>query len=175
MLRDQWSAEETETRVDVRYDQRRHISDRNRPCLVPGQRIEVEVPIQGETELMYARASTSNFSPPRAGISGGSLRIVIEIPHDDADRNPRGEIDKTLADVDEHLSWIRNDLASFNASLPGAADQAVNGRRQLVLGNQGRAASLGIPLKNRDGAPTTYAVPDIRRKVMPKLFVVARH
>lgn len=85
-LRDQWSTDETEMRVDVRYDQRRHVSDRNRPCLVPGQRIEVEVPIHGEADLMYARASTFNFSPPRAEIRGGSLRIVIEIPHDAADR-----------------------------------------------------------------------------------------
>lgn len=173
LLRDQWSADETETRVDVRYDQRRHVSDRNRPCLVPGQRIEVEVPIHGETELMYARASTYNFSPPRAGIRDGSLRIVFEIPHGDNDRDLRAEIDKMLNDVEEHLSWIRNDLAGFGASLPGAAEQAVNDRRQRVLANQGRAASLGIPLKKRDGAPATYAVPDVRRKVLPKLPAAA--
>ncbi|MDO9067166.1 MAG: hypothetical protein Q7W05_01765, partial [Deltaproteobacteria bacterium] len=77
LLRNQWSADETETQIDVRHDQRRYVSDRNRPCLIPGQRIEVEVPIQGETELLYARASTYNFSPPRAEIRGGSLRIVI--------------------------------------------------------------------------------------------------
>lgn len=173
LLRDQWSADETETQIDVRHDQRRYVSDRNRPCLIPGQRIEVEVPIQGETELLYARASTYNFSPPRAEIRGGSLRIVIEVPHDAADRNIRGEIDKTLNEVDEHLSWIRNDLTGFNSSLPGAAQQAVNGRRERVLANQGRAASLGIPLKKRDGSPTTYAVPDVRRKVTPKLPAAA--
>lgn len=173
LLRDEWTAEEAETQIDVRHDQRRHVRDRSRPCLVPGQRIEVEVPIQGETELMYARASTFNFSPPRAAIRGGSLRITIEIPHDAADRDLRGEIDKTLSDVDEHLSWIRNDLAGFNGSLPAAAEQAVGARRQRVLANQGRAASLGIPLKKRDGAPATYAVPDVRRKVVPKLPAAA--
>jgi len=173
LIRDAWSAAETETRIDVRHDQRRHVSDRSRPCLVPGQRIDVEVPIDGDAELMYARASTFNFSPPRATVRGGSLFLVIEIPHDSGDRNLRGEIDSTLAAVDEHLGWIRNDLAGFNASLPGAATQAVSDRRQRVLANQGRAAALGIPLKRRDGAPATYAVPDVRKRTVPKLPAAA--
>jgi hypothetical protein len=45
LRRDDWSASEQETQVDVRHDQNRWIDDSSRPCLVPGQRIEVEVPI----------------------------------------------------------------------------------------------------------------------------------
>lgn len=169
LLRADWSAEQTETRIDARHDQRRHVSDRSRPCLVPGQRIDVEVPIDGDSELMYARASTFNFSPPRATVRGGSLFLMIEIPHDSGDRNLRGEIDRTLDAVEEHLGWIRNDLSGFNAGLPGTAAQAVSDRRQRVLANQGRAAALGIPLKKRDGASATYALPDVRKRAAPKL------
>lgn len=49
--KDEWSADERETKIDVRHDQRRHVSDRSRPCLIPGQRIEVEIPVDGENEL----------------------------------------------------------------------------------------------------------------------------
>jgi hypothetical protein len=37
------------------------------------------------------------------------------------------------------------------------------------LANQGRAASLGIPIKARAGAPKTYAVPSVRKKIVPTL------
>ena len=51
LRRDEWSAEESETKVDVRYDQRRMVSDSSRPCYVPGQKIDVEVPFDGDPEL----------------------------------------------------------------------------------------------------------------------------
>ena len=67
------------------------ISDRNCACFVPRQQIDVEVPIHCEAEIVYERVSAFNFSPPSAEILGGSLRIVIEIPHDAADRKLHGE------------------------------------------------------------------------------------
>lgn len=68
LRRDDWSASEQETQVDVRHDQNRWIDDRSRPCLVPGQLIEVEVPIEGEIELMYTRASTFSSCATKATI-----------------------------------------------------------------------------------------------------------
>lgn len=167
--KDEWSADERETKIDVRHDQRRHVSDRSRPCLIPGQRIEVEIPVDGEHELLHARASTFNFSPPRAQVRNGKLLIVLEVAHDAAERDLRGEIDRTVREVEEHLAWVRNDLEGLNRALPSDAERAVADRRRRVLENQGRASALGIPLKMREGIPATYAIPDVRRKAVPKL------
>lgn len=169
LRRDDWSAAEQEAQIDVQHDPNRFIRDRNRPCYVPGQRIEVEVPIEGEVELMYARASTFSSSAPRAEIRGHSLFFVFQVPHDAQQRDIRQEIDSTLAEIDQYLGWIKSDLNGFNQSLQHTADQDISARRNRILANQGRVASLGIPLKSRPDAPKTYATPEVRRKVAPPI------
>ena len=169
LRREDWSATEQEAQVDVRHDPNRWITDRSRPCYVPGQRIEVEVPIEGEVELMHARASTFSSGPPRAEIRGRSLFLVFQVPHDAQDRNIRQDVDRTLTEIDQHLGWINSDLNGFNQGLQNSADQAITARRDRILANQGRVASLGIPLKSRPDAPKTYAMPAVRRKVVPSL------
>jgi hypothetical protein len=169
LRRDDWSASEQEAQIDVRHDQNRSITDRSRPCYVPGQRIEVEVPVEGEIELMYARASTFSSSPPRANIRGRSLILEFRVPHNGPQRDIRQEIDRTLVEIDQHLGWIKGDLNGFNGGLQHTSNQAIAARRQRILSNQGRIASLGIPLKSRPDAPKTFASPEVRRKVTPSL------
>lgn len=169
LRRDDWSASEHEAQIDVRNDPNRWITDRSRPCYIPGQRIEVEVPIEGEVELLYARASNFSSSPPRANIRSRSLILEFKVPQDGPLRDIRQEIDRTLAEIDQHLSWIKNDLNSFNGGLLHTADETIAARRQKILSNQGRIAALGIPLKSRPDAPKTYAAPEVRRKVTPSL------
>lgn len=163
--RDEWSASEEETQIDVHHDQNRWITDRSRPCLIPGQSIEVEVPIEGDVELLYARASTFSPVSPQAEVRGRSLFLRFDLPHDSQQRDIRQEAEQALNEIDQHLGWIRNDLNAFNHGLTAEAERAIAARRERILANQGRAASLGIPLKSRPDAPRTYALPEIRRKV----------
>ena len=58
LKREAWSAAEQEVEIDIRHDQMRHVMDRSRPALIPGQRIEIEVPVEGDIELLFAQAST---------------------------------------------------------------------------------------------------------------------
>lgn len=167
--RDAWSASETEAQIDVRHDRDRWITDRTRPCLVAGQRINVKVPFQGDPELLYARASTSSSMPPRAQIHGQSLLLTYDIAHDSQQRDIKQEAERMLSDIEQHLGWLRSDLGGFNQALPAQADQAIMARRTRILANQGRAAALGIPLKGRPDTPKTYAVPEVRRKIVPAL------
>lgn len=169
LVRDSWSASEKETQIDVRNDQNRWITDRSRPCLIPGQCIEVEVPIQGDPDLLYARASTSSSMPPCAQIRGQSLFLTYEIAHNDQQRDIKQEAERMLNDIDQHLGWLRSDLAGFNQAIPAQAEQAITARRTRILSNQGRVAALGIPLKSRPDAPKTYALPEVRRKIVPTL------
>jgi hypothetical protein len=66
LRRDQWYADHQNMPVDVRHDQMRWIEDRSQPAMVPGERIEVHVPFEGEAELFYARANTFTMNLPRA-------------------------------------------------------------------------------------------------------------
>jgi len=167
--RESWNVSETEAQIDVRYDQHRWIMDRSRPFLIPGQKIEIEVPIQGDPDLLYAQASTFSSSPPRAEIRGQSLFLTYQIAHDSPQRDIRKEAERVLDEIERCIGWLRSDLLGFNLVLPAQAAQAILARRTRILANQGRVAALGIPLKSRPDAPKTYTVPNVRRKIVPTL------
>jgi len=170
--RDKWVQDSKETKVDVRNDFDRMIMDRSRPALVPGQEIEIEIPFEGDAEIFFARASRFTTSPPRAEVRGQTLVLSYKMAHDrPVDIAPA--LEGTIKEIEEHLTWCRNDADTFNASLPSMVAAAIEQRRSRLLANQRRAASLGIPLKARPGAAATYAVPTVRRKVVPTLPVAS--
>jgi len=163
LRREDWYADHQDAQVDVRYDPMRWIDDKSRPALVPGERIEVRVPFEGEAELFYSRPNTTTSSPPRAVIEKNELVLRYESPSD-APRDVRPLIDRTLTEIEQFLTWQSSLIDSHNNALPGAAEQAIQQRRQRLLSQSQRAASLGIPIRRRDDAPKTYAIPTVRRK-----------
>lgn len=168
LLRDDWYADHQDVPVDVRYDPMRWIDDKSRPVMVPGERVEVRVPFEGEGELFYAQPNTMTGSPPRAVIEKNELVLRYESPSD-APRDVRPLVDRTLTEIGQYLGWQGTMLDAHNNALPGAAAQAIQQRRERLLAQSQRAASLGIPIKRREDAPKTYAIPTARKKAAPAL------
>ena len=168
LLRDQWYADHRETPVDVRYDSNRWIDDKSRPVMVPGERFEVRVPFEGEAELFYAKADTFSMNPPRAVVEKNELVLRYESPAD-APRDVRPLVDHTLGEIEQHIGWQRAMIDAHNNGLTAAAAQAIQQRRDRLLAQSQRAASLGIPIKRREDAPKTYAIPTARKKAAPVL------
>jgi hypothetical protein len=168
LRREDWHADHQDVQVDVRYDQMRWIDDKSRPALVPGERIEVRVPFEGEPELFYFRSNTMTSSPPRAVIENNELVLRYESPSD-APRDVRPLVDRTLAEIEQYLGWQRAMLDAHNNGLPTAAELAIRQRRERLLAQSHRAAALGIPIRRSDDAPKTYAIPTVRKKAKPAL------
>lgn len=168
LLRDQRYADHQDVPVDVRHDQMRWIDDRSRPAMVPGERVDVRIPFEGETELFYAKANTFTMNPPCAVIEKNELLLRFESPADQP-RDVRSLVDRMLADIEQHLGWQRPMIEAHNAALPGAAEQAIQQRRSRLLAQSQRAEALGIPIRRRADAPKTYTVPTVRRKATPTL------
>ena len=168
LQRDAWYADHQDAPVDVRHDQMRWIDDRSRPAMVAGERVEVRIPFEGETELFYAKANTFTMNPPRAMIAKNELVLRYDTPSDQP-REIKPLVDQTLAEIEQHLGWQRTMIDTHNSSLPGAAGHAIQQRRERLLAQSQRAAALGIPIRRRDDAPKTYAVPTVRKKVAPTL------
>lgn len=167
--RDQMTADGSECQIDVSRDQKRFFSGTHRgPYYIPGQRIRVVIPFDGDAELFYCRPSAFTSTFPRGVIENGALVLAWEMPHD-VTRDLKPEIDRAIQGIEQHLDWVRNDVQVFNGSLPGIAAEAIESRRKRLLANEGRLATLGIPLKARVDAPGTHAVPTVRSKVVPKL------
>jgi hypothetical protein len=168
LLRDQWYVDHQEVQVDVRHDRMRWIDDRSRAVMVPGERVEVRVPFDGEAELFYTKGNTSSLNPPRAIIEKSELLLRYDTPSDQP-RDVRPLVDQTLADIEQHLRWQRPTIDAYNAALPAAAEQAIHQRRARLLAQSERAEALGIPVRRREGAPKTYAIPAVRRRANPTL------
>lgn len=164
LRRDDMVADETETQVDVRYDPNRWIDDKSRPFYVPGQRISIEIPFDGDASLMRLQANTYSMSPPSADIRGNVIVWQTEVASGDAAKI-KSDVDRVLNDIEQNLRWLRNDVGGFNDGLLHYATGQIQARRSRILQNQGRVAALGIPLKTRPGAPQTYAVPAARKKI----------
>ena len=62
-------------------------------------------------------------------------------------------------------------IEAHNNGLPGAAEQAIQQRRDRLLAQSQRAAALGIPVRRRDDAPRTYAIRTARKKAVPSMPV----
>jgi len=168
LLRDQWYADHQDVQVDVRHDRMRWIDDRTRPVMVPGERIEVRVPFEGDAELFYAKANTFSLNPPRAIIEASELVMRYDTPSDQP-RDVRPLVDQTLAEIEQHLDWQRPMIDAHNAALATSAEQAIQQRRTRLLAQSQRVEALGIPVRRREGAPKTYAIPTVRRRATPML------
>lgn len=168
LLRDQWYADHQDAQVDVRHDPMRWIDDRSRPAMVAGERIEVRIPFEGESELFYSRANTSSMNPPRAVIEKNEIVLRYDTPADQP-RDIRALVDQTLRQIEQHLSWQRPMIEAHNQGLPGAAENAIRQRRERLLAQSQRAEALGIPIRRRADAPKTYALPSVKRKAVPTL------
>lgn len=168
LLREEMHAHETEAQIDVSRDSNRYIRDPSMPSYRPGQRISIHVPFTGEAQLFVAAPSTYSANPPRATVAGRELILKYEMA-DDAGRDIKPELDRTLDSITQYLGWQAAQIHAHNLSLPLVAEQAINDRRGRLLANSQRLASLGIPVRVKSDAPATYTIPTVRKRAVPGL------
>lgn len=156
-------ADHKETHVDVshRFD---YVTRDNGPTLAPGAEVTLHVPFDGEVDLFRCQASTGTFNPPRGRVSAGILVLTFVGPQGDV-ANAKRELDSQLTSVRQYVTWTNEEVRQHNDRLPAIARKDVELRKQRLLQNQKLMASLGYPLKRRDDAPQTYAVPTVKKKV----------
>ena len=160
---DQLVADVRDQQVDVSQNRNLAITDRSRPFMVPGTVIDVELPFSGDAGLLKCVGSSRSFNPPSAKISGSKLILTLERRDPDSAEVKR-ESDKWTADIERHVRGLRADLLPWNESLLSKAASQIESRRQKLLRDHDFQASLGIPLKARPDASTTFVPPEVRRK-----------
>lgn len=163
LLDDQIHIDAGEAQIDVSQDRMRHIRNRSQPFYIPGRFVEVIVPFKGDAEVFKLQTSTYSTMPPRGKVQNSELRLRFEQLDHDAEKLKR-EIDGWLNNVRKYLEWARAQAAGFNGNIRGVARQVIEERKQRLLKDDEMVASLGFPLKRRDDAPKTYALPVNRKK-----------
>jgi hypothetical protein len=170
LLEDQMIVDQREAQRDVSGDPGRsfHYPGRRHPIMVTGIEISVEVPFSGDPQMFHVTPSTYNLNPPSGTLKNNILIFRVWGDTLTPDRVQR-EISAWLFTVKQWLGWNRDTFSGFNERLAQEARQGIEQRRQKLLDNQNLVASLGIPLKRRPDAPTTYTASEVKRKLSPKL------
>lgn len=165
LLEDRIEVSQREVQVDVSHDRRRFIPrERSGPFYVPGTEFTLHVPFTGDSALFGCQAATFSLNPPCGTVHGNELLLSQVRPSDGA-ADVKADLDRALTSVKQHLGWVERDVKAFNDTVRAKAETLVMARRKRLTESQAAAASLGYPMRMRDGAPRTYAVPDVRRKV----------
>jgi hypothetical protein len=160
--------DQRETKIDVSRDHNRMIFDRSRPFHITGTEIEVEVPFTGEAEAFKVQPTTWTMSPPRAEVRGSALVLRI-VGTNLTPEGVRSEIDRTVKEIEDHLSTLRGSAAGLRTQLPGQARSAIESRRQKLLADRNLVGGLGFKMKERPGAQQTFSAPEVRKKIAPTL------
>jgi len=140
-----------EVQIDVSGDPFRDIFSNGRPVLIPGIRVVVSIPFQGDQHLWQLQPSTYNLSPPRGNVranrdgQSGTLEVVIEQPADQPLEHIKARLDEITKNIDFFTTNQRNDLAGYGAQLRREVASAVADRRARLSKHDGLADLLGIP------------------------------
>jgi hypothetical protein len=165
---DQITVDLIETRADVSRDPGRFIRDRSGPFYVPATEFRYHVPFTGEGDLFRCQGNQISLNPPRAEIKDGQL--VFSFVRTDANSDAvKGEFDQLLNHTKELLVGIVGHTEAFNSQLEAKALGRISARRDRLQKSSAAAAALGYPVRRREGAAQTYAVPEVKRKLPPKM------
>jgi len=169
---DKITVETVETKVDVSQDSARYISDRDQPFYVAATDFRYFVPFSGEGDVFRCRGSLMSLNPPRANVEHGHL--LFSFTRTDANSDAvKNEFKQQLGHTKQLLADVASISEAFNAQLESQALARINARRDRLQKTSDAAAALGYPMRRREGAPKTYAVPEVKRKVVPTMPPVA--
>ena len=158
-----------DAQVDVSRRWEYRIIDSRGPYYVTGTRIVFYVPFEGDRELFKYRPSTLNLSSPRdIRIRGSEMVFVYEGTTRDAQEAGK-EFERDLNGVRKNLGGIARDVERFNSTIRQNVNDQIDQRRDKLLQDRKIVADLGFPLRRRSGVPSTYATPEVKRRIVPKL------
>ena len=68
------------------------------------------------------------------------------------------------------ITYLNTDIIQYNETVVSKIRNLFIGRKNKILKRQNLATSINIPLKKRDSAPKTFAIPtpNMRRKITIK-------
>jgi hypothetical protein len=157
-----------EKQIDVSRDPTRLFFERDGPFYVPGTRLTFIVPFTGDASFFDVRPQNFTYSTggSTAAVTDSEIRVTYAGANLDGAR-AKQEFQNELQLINQNLQSLRAAADRQNGELDQQIRQQVRERKDKLLRDAQMVASIGFPIKRRDGVPTTYAVPVQRRK--PKI------
>lgn len=137
---------------------------------IRGTRFRFHVPFTGDADLLHLQPSSFTMNPPRATVGSGVLTFEFTCVNPEEEQARIGsEVQKRISDIQNYLRSSKANVDAHNAQLLNTVRAAINSRRERILKARSTVSAFGIPIRQRSDAPNTYAVPNVRKKVVPTL------
>jgi hypothetical protein len=166
LLEDQVEASSEEASIDVsrRFDYGPF--DRDGPVLVKGLAVTYHVPFEGDPSCFDIAPTRSYVTTFGAQLVGQELQFRFQ-GTDLTSAGVKSQYDQEIKLYLEMLNNVRVDLDGLNDQIERHARAVIEQRKQKLLRDRSLTADLGVPLRQREGAPRTFAAPEVRRKINP--------
>jgi hypothetical protein len=154
-----------EKQIDVSGDPMRFIYDRSEPFYLAGTRVTFVIPFTGDPGLFGVQPQSGTYSSggSRAEVVKSEIHLTYASVNLDAERAKR-EFDNELTLLKQNLGNLKMAIDRHNSGIVQQIRQQIQQRKNKLLSDSHIAASVGFPIKRRDGAAATYAVPMQRRR-----------
>ncbi len=153
-----------EKQLDISRDPTRMIFDHDKPFYVAGTQVTFIVPFTGDGGFFDVQPQ--NFTWSGAGSRASVVNTEIHFTYADANlvgERVKREFQSEMQLLKQNLQNLKAAVERHNGELEQEIRQQVRERKDKLLRDAQMVASIGFPIKRRDGVPTTYAVPVQRR------------
>lgn len=127
------------------------------------------VPFIGDGNLLKYRPSRSILTSPRAFIRNNEIVVrFIQFRDDITDVNR--EYESFINRLTNMLSYLNNDLQSYNDGLEQFISQSFNTRKDQILIRRKQYSNLIVPIKKSENVSDTFTIPSpqIKKKISVK-------
>jgi hypothetical protein len=157
-----------EQQIDGSRDPMRYISDTGTPFYISGTRVTFIIPFSGDSQLLGVRPQ--HFAYHLRGSDVAIKGQEIHVTYAGANLNFAGakqEFDSELGQIQQNLGNLSTAINRHNSSISQIILTIIQQRKSKLLADASMAASIGYPIKRRDGVAATYSVPVQKRR--PKI------
>jgi hypothetical protein len=152
--------EPEEVDIDVSHDRSRVFRTPG-PHYIKGTAVSIEIPFEGNGDLFGYGSSPYNVNP-EGTVEGQVLRLThAGLSLDGA--AVKTEFNQRISNIQSTLKATREQAEQWNSEMPRLIRDRLQQRKQKLLQDGNLAASIGYPLKRREGA--TYNIP-VQRKAL---------
>ena len=151
--------EQEEAQVDARrFPGNRMFLNPTRPYYVPGVRIRIRVPFDGNTDIFHVRPSIwSSGGYPYAEIVGKELVFTYEQEKPDG-AQIKQKYQSTLAEIRQYLASLQGAFDGFNQKIQPIIQRQLKQRKETLVAATSIGDSLGLPTRQVDKAAVTYSI-----------------
>ncbi|MFH0748538.1 MAG: hypothetical protein V1915_01245 [Candidatus Bathyarchaeota archaeon] len=168
LFEDKITVDQNESKIDVSGDPNRLFFDRSEPFYITGTKVDFYIPYEGDKDLFECQPSTYSLNPPKGIVTDTDLILTFQTTDHNGD-TIKTEFQRMLDQIKGYLKNIEGGATEFNNQIEDKIRARINSRREKIKNDQGLAASFGFPMRKREGALQTYVVPEVKRKIVPRM------